>query len=183
MGHEVLEVGCGNGNFTELLTQKSPWVVAVDLNEEYVKAAKTRLKEKPGVEVLVADATQLQWEHSFDSLILLDVLEHIEDDVQMLRQLCSFLKPGGKLVIKVTALDCLYSPMDKAIGHYRRYDKKTLIKKTFRKKVYSSIWFGTSTWLEFLVEGFAFGVYFEKANFSLSLLLPLYLNQLFIIKG
>ena len=142
LGREVLEVGCGNGNFTELLAQKCPRVVAVDLNEEYVRAAQTRLKEKPGVEVLVTDATQLQWERSFDTLVMLDVLEHIEDDVKMLRQLGSCLKPGGKLVIKVPALDCLYSSMDKAIGHYRRYKKKTLI-KTFRQAYLSRplVWY------------------------------------------
>lgn len=142
LGREVLEVGCGNGNFTELLAQKCPRVVAVDLNEEYVRAAKTRLKEKPGVKILVTDATQLQWERSFDTLVMLDVLEHIEDDVKMLRQLGSCLKPGGKLVIKVPALDCLYSPMDKAIGHYRRYKKKTLI-KTFRQAYLSTplVWY------------------------------------------
>ncbi len=142
LGKEVLEVGCGNGNFTALLAQKCPRVMAVDLNEEYVKAAKSRLKKHPGVEVLVADATEIQWERSFDLVIMLDVLEHIEDDVQMLRQLKDCLKPGGKLVVKVPALEWLYSPMDKAIGHYRRYNKKTL-NQTFRKADFSTplIWY------------------------------------------
>jgi SAM-dependent methyltransferase len=142
LGREVLEVGCGNGNFTVLLAQNCPRVVAVDLNEEYVRAAKNRLKEKPGVEVIVADATQSQWEHSFDMVVMLDVLEHIDDDVKMLSQLKNCLKPGGKLVVKVPALEWLYSPMDKAIGHYRRYNKKTL-SQTFRKADFSQplIWY------------------------------------------
>jgi ubiquinone/menaquinone biosynthesis C-methylase UbiE len=127
LGTEVLDVGCGTGNFTELLAQQCQRVVGVDLNEEYVKVAQARLKENPGVEVLVSDATQLKWHQSFDTVVMLDVLEHIEDDVQTLNQLSACLKPGGKIVIKVPALEFLYSPLDQVIGHYRRYTKKTLV--------------------------------------------------------
>ena len=62
---------------------------------------------------------------------MLDVLEHVESDGETLRLLGKCLKPGGELIIKVPALNCLYSGMDKAIGHYRRYNKRALI-KTFR---------------------------------------------------
>lgn len=142
LGSEVLEVGCGNGNFTSLLAHNCPRVMAIDLNEEYVRVAKNRLQEQSGVEVLVADATQIQWKSSFDMVVMLDVLEHIEDDVKMLHQLRDCLKPGGKLVVKVPALEWLYSPMDKAIGHYRRYNKTTL-SQTFRKANFSNplIWY------------------------------------------
>lgn len=142
LGSEVLEVGCGNGNFTVLLAQKCSRVVAVDLNEDYVLVTKSRLKGNSGVEVLVADATQLQEKRYYDRVIMLDVLEHIEDDIQILYQLKNCLKPGGKLIVKVPALECLYSPMDKAIGHYRRYNKKTLI-NTLRKANFShpSVWY------------------------------------------
>lgn len=142
LGKEVLEVGCGNGNFTVLLAQNCLKVVALDLNEEYVKMTQTRLDGKAGVEILQADATEMRWQKSFDSIVMLDVLEHIKDDVTMLRQLGDCLKTGGKLIIKVPALNCLYSPMDEAIGHYRRYQKKTL-KKALQKAYFSnpSIWY------------------------------------------
>ena len=142
LGNEVLEVGCGNGNFTVLLAQRCPRVVAVDIDREYVRAAKARLEGKPGVEILTADATQLRWNRSFDTVVLLDVLEHIDSDVQMLRQLGNSLRPGGKLIVKVPALNCLYSSMDRAIGHYRRYQKQTL-RSTFRKANLSklSLWY------------------------------------------
>ena len=126
LGDEVLEVGCGNGNFTVFLAEQCSRVVAVDLNEEYVMAASARLTGKSGVKVLLANATQVQWTRSFDTVIMLDVLEHIENDIEVLRQLGNCLRPGGKLIVKVPALNYLYSPMDKAIGHYRRYNKKTL---------------------------------------------------------
>lgn len=142
LGHEVLEVGCGNGNFTVLLAEQCSQVVAVDLSEEYVMTAKARLTEKSGVKVLLADATQTQWTRSFDTIVMLDVLEHIESDVETLRLLRKCLKPGGKLIVKVPALDCLYSNMDKAIGHYRRYNKKVMI-KTFRAAGFSKslVWY------------------------------------------
>lgn len=132
LGDKVLEVGCGNGNFTVFLAEHCSEVVAVDLNEEYVAKAQQRLQGKQGVKILVADATNTDWQGSFDSIIMLDVLEHIEDDITMLKDLGKCLKPGGKLIIKVPALGCLYSPMDKVIGHYRRYEKHNLI-KTFQK--------------------------------------------------
>ena len=139
LGNEILEVGCGNGNFTELLAQPGSRLTAIDINETYAKTTMNRLKGKPGVEVLVADATQISWMRSrnnsekklFDTIILLDVLEHIEDDVTLLHQLNKGLRSSGKLIVKVPALNWLYSPMDQAIGHYRRYNQQTLL-ETFR---------------------------------------------------
>jgi 2-polyprenyl-3-methyl-5-hydroxy-6-metoxy-1,4-benzoquinol methylase len=127
LGNEVLEIGCGNGNFTQFLAQQCLQVTAIDINQEYVSLAKERLQGKAGVEILVADVNKMQWEKSFDTVIMLDVLEHIEDDIQLLRQLKEGIKPNGKLIIKVPALPWLYSPMDQAIAHYRRYNKKTLV--------------------------------------------------------
>lgn len=148
LGNEILEVGCGNGNFTELLAQTGAHLTAIDVNETYVNAAVNRLQARPNVEILVADATQIAWARSswarlpwaqqdssetksseaksFDTIILLDVLEHIEEDVKLLHHLSHGLRSGGRLIIKVPALDWLYSPMDQAIGHYRRYTRKTL---------------------------------------------------------
>lgn len=150
IGNEILEVGCGTGNFTELLAQPGSRLTAIDLNETYAKTTMHRLKENPGVEVLVADATQMSWlwsqnnsqEKSFDTIILLDVLEHIEDDVALLHQLHQGLRSGGKLIVKVPALNWLYSPMDQAIGHYRRYTQQTLL-ETFKNAGYVKpvLWF------------------------------------------
>src|SRR6185295_17724061 len=62
----------------------------------------------------------------FDSVILLDVLEHIEHDVALLARLRARLKPGGCIVLKVPAMKSLHSKMDDAIGHWRRYDRASL---------------------------------------------------------
>lgn len=127
LGNNVLEIGCGNGNFTIFLAQKCDRVTAIDLNQEYVNIAKTRLNKESKVTILQGDATKLETPNTFNTIVMLDVLEHIENDIATLRQLNTLLKPQGKLIIKVPALNYLYGEMDRAIGHYRRYNKKTLI--------------------------------------------------------
>ncbi|MEB3356649.1 MAG: class I SAM-dependent methyltransferase [Synechococcales bacterium] len=126
LGSDVLEVGCGNGNFSVLIAPHCQKLVALDLDESYVQQTQTRLRDYSHVEVLAADATEFQCDRTFDTIVMLDVLEHIEDDVGTLRALGRLLKPGGQLLVKVPALEALYSPMDRAIGHYRRYRQTTL---------------------------------------------------------
>jgi trans-aconitate methyltransferase len=142
VGQDSLEIGCGTGNLTELLAQTGVNLTAVDVDAAFVQQAKMRLQPYANVTISVADATQMPWTRSFDTIILLDVLEHIEQDHQLLRQLQHGLKPGGRLVVKVPALNWLYSPLDRAIGHYRRYSKRTLA-ATLKQAEFSSstIWY------------------------------------------
>ncbi|MBS1583320.1 MAG: methyltransferase domain-containing protein [Bacteroidetes bacterium] len=62
----------------------------------------------------------------FDTILYLDVIEHIEDSADELRRAYELLQNGGHLLILVPAFNHLYSPFDKAIGHFRRYDKRIL---------------------------------------------------------
>ena len=64
--------------------------------------------------------------HLYDVILLLDVIEHIEDSKGELRRAFDLLAPGGHLLILVPAFNYLYSPFDKAIGHFRRYDRSIL---------------------------------------------------------
>ena len=68
-------------------------------------------------------------DETVDYVYSLNVLEHIEDDMAILRQINRKLKFGGKVLIYVPAFQTLYSSMDKKVGHYRRYIKSDLIKK------------------------------------------------------
>ena len=68
---------------------------------------------------------QLKGEH-FDTLLYIDVLEHIEDPAAELQRASDLLDTGGHLIIVAPAFPFLYSPFDKAIGHYRRYTKRML---------------------------------------------------------
>jgi 2-polyprenyl-3-methyl-5-hydroxy-6-metoxy-1,4-benzoquinol methylase len=78
------------------------------------------VQPKPGV---VAD---LPPEVSFDTIIYIDVLEHIENDREELSRAIQHLREKGRLIVLSPAYPKLYSPFDKAVGHYRRYTRKTL---------------------------------------------------------
>jgi SAM-dependent methyltransferase len=125
-GPAVLEIGCGTGSFTSLLAARGNSVVALDLNPDYVEIAQRRTANLDRVEIRCADATEISWEPRFDAVMLLDVLEHIEDDLDLLMRLRKALKPNGVLVLKVPAGQWLYGSMDRAIGHYCRYSRQTL---------------------------------------------------------
>ncbi len=126
LGHDVLEIGCGTGNFTQLIAAAGHRVTGCDIDDAYVAQAAQRLRPYPEARVMRKDATQAEFGQSFDSVVLLDVLEHIEDDVGMLRRLRGALRPGGTLILKVPAMPFLLCGMDRAIGHYRRYSKRSL---------------------------------------------------------
>jgi SAM-dependent methyltransferase len=122
----VLEIGCGTGNFTGLLAGRATSVTAVDLNPEYVEAARRRWSGDPRLSFHCGDATAADWEAEFDTIVLLDVLEHIEDDAGFLGALYRALRPGGTLILKVPSGEWLYGSLDRAIGHHRRYTKASL---------------------------------------------------------
>ncbi len=126
LGQHVLEVGCGSGNFTTLIAADGRQVTACDLHAPYVDIARARLAAYPQARVLCADATRADFGGNYDTVVLLDVLEHIEDDVGFLTRLRATLRPGGRIVLKVPAYRWLYCDMDRAIGHYRRYDRASL---------------------------------------------------------
>jgi len=70
----------------------------------------------------------------FDTIIYIDVLEHIENDQAEMIKAAALLKPGGKLIVLSPAFQFLFSPFDKAIGHFRRYSKKS-IQKTIQGRM------------------------------------------------
>lgn len=77
-------------------------------------------------DVILGDITSLDPSAGFDAILYIDVLEHIEDDSGELRRASAHLNPGGALIVLSPAHPWLFTPFDRAIGHYRRYTKKTL---------------------------------------------------------
>jgi SAM-dependent methyltransferase len=99
------------------------------MERTFVEEAARRLGQLPNVQLICGDATTADLpssDETLDTVVLLDVLEHIEDDVALLTRLGARLGPGGHLILKVPAMPSLYSPMDEAIGHWRRYDRNGL---------------------------------------------------------
>lgn len=125
-GKNILDAGCGTGHLTLELLQEGFNVVATDYSEELVDFAKDMLNQagfsSDIFQLDLCDNETLKKEY-FDTIICLDVIEHIDKDVLALQNLTSALKPGGILIISVPALNFLYSNRDKEIGHFRRYSK------------------------------------------------------------
>lgn len=132
VGNRVLEVGCGIGTFTRFLRNRER-VVATDNNDQYLAIVRRMLGSFDNVEV-----RHVNWEdpsldglraERFDTVLCLNVLEHIDNDEAALETFATLLQLGGRLVLQVPALHRLYGEIDRALGHYRRYEEQELRRK------------------------------------------------------
>lgn len=124
---EILEVGCGIGNFTKTLVDYGR-VWAIDINKDYV--TQTRRKVDGKAQVGFGDVESGEYffkSKKFDSIVCLNVLEHIKDDQLALNNLFNLLKTGGGLILLLPAHQFLYGEIDKLINHYRRYNKTEIV--------------------------------------------------------
>ncbi len=85
------------------------------------------MSEYPNVIVVTAELDGTAAPGSYDTVVLLNVLEHIPDDHQALGDIYESLAPGGKMILWVPAFEALYSKFDQRIGHYRRYRRNELL--------------------------------------------------------
>jgi SAM-dependent methyltransferase len=126
----VLEVGAGLGANTLLLrTEAFPRWVCLEPDSQLVAALRERLAAAgplAGVEVRTGDLGSLPDTERFDTLLYIDVLEHIADDAGELCRAAAHLQPGGQVVVLAPAHPWLFSPFDAAIGHHRRYTVSSL---------------------------------------------------------
>jgi len=120
IGSHVLEIGAGHGSFTERLAATAH-VTATDISASCVAKLRERFKGDQRVEVRQVELAEATSTGRYDSVLLINVLEHIEDDNKAAVQLAGALEPGGRLVLWVPAFSQLYSDFDRRIGHYRRY--------------------------------------------------------------
>ena len=129
LGQRVVEVGCGLGNFTGALLDRE-LVVAVDVEPECVERLRLRYGERGNLRAMVCDVLSPEFRELKrlrpDSCVCLNVLEHIADDAAALRAMASVLAPGGAIVLLVPAFPALYGPIDRHLGHCRRYTRRGL---------------------------------------------------------
>jgi SAM-dependent methyltransferase len=119
----VLDIGSAGGEFLSRVRIDSR-KIAVDINCDILKYIK---QENCGIEVFRANAKKLPFrDNSFDALFLIDVIEHVKEDLMVLEEAYRVLKPGGILEISVPAFNCLFGRHDVLYGHLRRYNKKQL---------------------------------------------------------
>jgi SAM-dependent methyltransferase len=129
-GRDVLEVGAGIGGTTRVFCDPSVrrWVcLEPDATLAETLAGSLQKGDLPAAcEVAVGTLETLPEGEAFDTILYIDVLEHIEDDRAELERAAGRLRPGGHVVVLSPAHQFLYTPFDRAIGHFRRYSKATL---------------------------------------------------------
>lgn len=130
IGQNVLEIGSGIGNFTKLLLERE-FVLATDNYEPCIEYLNRHLGDQLKAPALLFDVAENGGpdlkQYTFDTIVCLNVLEHIEDDLKALSRMHGMLAPGGRLVLLVPAFQFLYGTVDRALGHYRRYTRKDLL--------------------------------------------------------
>ena len=122
----VLEVGAGHGTFTGRLASFGQ-VHALEPGPSTSRVLAERFADDARITVERLLVDELPTEPRFASAVMINVLEHIDDDAAVLRQLHDRLVPGGHLAIWVPAFDLLYSDFDRRLGHHRRYRRSGLV--------------------------------------------------------
>jgi len=126
LGDRIVEIGAGHGTMTERLLAFGA-VTPSDLSERACERLRERFADEPRISVVQGDAVAAMADGPFDSAVMINVLEHIPDDVGALRDIAAGLRPGGTIAIWVPAHEALYSEFDRMIGHHRRYRRSTLV--------------------------------------------------------
>lgn len=131
LGQRVLEVGSGVGNQTRYFIERER-VVASDIEPHYVTELKDRFGSRANVRIasfrfpLTDDNVRDLQDERINSIVCLNVLEHIEDDRSTLKDFARVLQPGGHLALLVPSMPSLYGTLDVHLHHFRRYDKEPL---------------------------------------------------------
>lgn len=134
LGQHILEVGSGIGNYTTMLLDRE-CVVTTDVDATYVRMLSERFKGNRNVHVFQLDLNNFNHnliiklqQYQLDTIISMNVLEHIRDDREALNTMKEILFDGGKIITIVPAFSELFGSLDEAYGHYKRYSKEDFIK-------------------------------------------------------
>ena len=131
VGQRVLEIGAGVGTMSAFLVDRER-VVLSDTDPYYLDRLRERFAGQAHVAVTALRLPSVNGqlvEERFDTIICLNVLEHVRDDMLSLASMRRLLLPGGKLVLLVPSLPTIYGTLDKALGHFRRYTPRELARK------------------------------------------------------
>ncbi len=133
IGETVAEIGAGLGSYTEALLEFAQRLDLVEPSRKLLPKLTRRFGDAD--KVTVFPETAETWlrrmpENTYDTLVMINVLEHIKDDSEVLHGVFRVLRPGGHVVLFVPALPFLFSPVDRLVGHYRRYRIEELKART-----------------------------------------------------
>ena len=125
IGERVLEIGAGTGNLTLQLIPRKLYY-ASDINPHYLTYLKNLIPDHPYLRVGYTDGEKhdsYPSDEKFDTVICLNVVEHLENDFGALRNIRDVLEENGRAIVLVPCGPGLYGTLDKVLGHYRRYSK------------------------------------------------------------
>ena len=129
LGDRILEIGAGEGNISRDLPVRER-LTLTDYDLGYVKGLTERYEGQDRIDVrqmdLTDDAHFGDLHGQYDTVICLNVLEHIEKDIEALKRMRTLLGPDGKVIVLVPQYQFLMSKMDRLLGHYRRYNRRLL---------------------------------------------------------
>ncbi len=123
VGDRVLEIGAGTGNLSVQLMPRSVYW-ATDINRHYLDYLMKLRAARPYMRVAFTDAADpstFPAEQSLDTVVCLNVVEHIQDDIGALRNIRGALSNGGRAIVLVPCGPWLYGTLDEVLGHFRRY--------------------------------------------------------------
>ena len=125
----VCEVGCGTGNITQFLLNHEQ-IVGIEPFGPSLEKARRRFAKHLNVEFancrLADSPNELVPAKSFDTILCMNVLEHIEDDADSLRRMLQLCRSNGNVVVLVPAHMSAFGGLDRAAGHFRRYNRRSL---------------------------------------------------------
>jgi 2-polyprenyl-3-methyl-5-hydroxy-6-metoxy-1,4-benzoquinol methylase len=124
-GNEVVDIGCGVGSFANQLKEKGKNVLGIEPSEGMRNLA-AEINPKVNIVSGMAEDVGKLVKNQVDTITMLDVLEHVENDTLQVKRIYSVLNEKGEFVFVVPAHPLLYGQRDKNMGHYRRYTKKML---------------------------------------------------------
>ena len=134
VGRRVLAVGAGTGSTIKLLcTQRQERWLSLEPDAELADRMQRRRAEGDfprTVAIKVGRVADLTPADQFDTVLYIDVLEHIEDDRLELERAAMHVSSGGYIVVLAPAHQSLFTPFDAAVGHFRRYSRKCLLDLT-----------------------------------------------------
>lgn len=152
----VLEVGSGVGNISKFLVFLNKTLVLTDIRKDYLDYLKSLFGANPNIKILkhdiLLDNPAKLSPFKINAVVCINVLEHIKDDRQALKNIYKILQKGGSLILVVPALKMLFGSLDKNLGHFRRYEKEALektlkslgfkVKRTYYHNFFSALgWF------------------------------------------
>lgn len=127
-GTSLLDIGCGVGHLLYRAGRKGMHAIGLEINLGLIKLSKELYSNQ--VEIYAANAEELnKVSGQFDTITIIDVLEHVKEDGVFLGQIAQKINPSGRLIVVVPAYQFLYCKRDKQMGHFRRYSREKLQQK------------------------------------------------------